>query len=142
MSTTTTTLRHEPNILVRFLWFILIGWWLSGVVIVLAWLASVTVIGLPIGLLLLNRLPALATLKATPGDLRITYDEQRGRTTSMVQSGRQRPFALRALWFVFVGWWLTGLWLAAAWFLSWTVIGLPIAFWMYAMVGTVVTLRR
>jgi len=33
---------------------------------------------------------------------------------------------IQALWFVFIGWWLGALSIAAAWFLNITIIGLPL----------------
>ena len=43
-------------------WFVLVGWWASGVWMGLAWLLSLTVIGLPIALLMFNRTPFIASL--------------------------------------------------------------------------------
>ena len=42
--------RHSegPPLLVRALWFIFIGWWLTGLVNVLAYLIALTIIGLPL----------------------------------------------------------------------------------------------
>ena len=44
-------------LLVRIVWFILLGWWLGAVAISLAWLLNVLIITLPVGLFILNRLP-------------------------------------------------------------------------------------
>jgi hypothetical protein len=45
----------------RGVWFILIGWWLSGVWMVLAWLVQLTIIGIPIALPMFNRTPFIAS---------------------------------------------------------------------------------
>ena len=46
-----------PGCLIRILYFIFVGLWLGGIVTVLAWVLNITIIGLPLGLYLLNRLP-------------------------------------------------------------------------------------
>ncbi len=46
----------------RGLWFVLIGWWASGLWMVTAWLVQLTIIGLPIALLMFNRTPFVASL--------------------------------------------------------------------------------
>ncbi len=38
------------NLLVRALYFVLIGWWLSAIWAVAAWILCLTIIGLPFGL--------------------------------------------------------------------------------------------
>ncbi len=37
----------------------------------------------------------------------------------------QRSLLVRAVWFLLVGWWVTGIWLSVAWFLNVTTVGLP-----------------
>lgn len=124
-----------PNLLVRIAWFLLIGLWLGAVVSAVAWVLVVTVIGLPLGLWLLNRLPAVITLRP---------QEQRWRLEDGVlrQGQPQRPFWLRALYFLFIGWWFSAVWLAAAYACVVTVVLLPAAFWMYGRAGAVTTLYR
>ena len=48
-----------PNILVRLIWFLFIGWWLSGWAVLFGWLFTVLIITMPIGLYIINRLPRL-----------------------------------------------------------------------------------
>ncbi len=52
---------QNPFIL-RAIYFLLIGWWLSLIWSLLGWLLCVTIIGLPLGVLMLNRLPEVTTL--------------------------------------------------------------------------------
>ena len=51
-----------PNLILRAIWFVLIGWWLTGVLSAAAWALNATIIGLPLGLWIINRLPFAATL--------------------------------------------------------------------------------
>jgi uncharacterized membrane protein YccF (DUF307 family) len=128
--------RPGPGLLIRFLWFVFIGWWLGGLVSALAWFLVVTVIGLPLGLWIINRLPTVITLRAQEQTWHL---DERG----VLRQGRaQRPFLLRAVWFLLVGWWLSGVWLATAYVALVVIIGLPIAFWMYGRVGAITTLYR
>jgi uncharacterized membrane protein YccF (DUF307 family) len=137
--TTTTVIRQErgANLLLRAIYFVVFGLWFSAIWAAAAWVLCVTVIGLPLGLYMLNRLPQVTTLRPQRGDLVISSRGEVYRAEI-----RQRPFVVRALWFVLVGWWFSALWLAAAWALCTVVIGMPIGFWMFDRVPGVVTLGR
>lgn len=124
-----------PNILLRAVWFVLIGWWLTGILSAAAWALNATIIGLPLGLWIINRLPFAATLHPVER----FYLMENGALVSEV---RQRPFLIRAMYFVLVGWWLSGLWMAVAYILLISILGIPLAFWMYNRIGAVTTLFR
>jgi len=47
---------------IRAIWFLVIGWWLGAIYLSVAWILCVIVIGLPIGLLMFNRVGAVMTL--------------------------------------------------------------------------------
>lgn len=127
--------RKAPNIILRLIWFILVGWWLGGVLSAVAWFLNATIIGLPVGLWIINRLPTFITLRPQEQDMLIE--------DGVVTYGKeQRPFLLRLLYFVLIGWWFSGLWLATAYILVVSIIGIPLAFWMYGRVGAVTTLFR
>jgi uncharacterized membrane protein YccF (DUF307 family) len=125
------------GLLVRALYFVLIGWWFSAVWAVAAWVLCVTIIGLPLGLYMLNRLPQVVTLKPSRGDLVITAA---GQVVQMEL--RQRPFLLRAIYFVLIGWWLSAIWLAIAWALHVSIIGMLLGFWMFNRTPAIVSLAR
>jgi hypothetical protein len=59
-------------------------------------------------------------------------------------SAQQYSFLARALYYVFVGWWLSGLWLLTAWSLLAMTMGLalPLSFWMFNRAPAVTTLAR
>ncbi len=129
--------RNGPGLLVRALYFILFGWWFSGIWAVVAWILCLTIIGLPLGLYMLNRLPQVVTLKAAPSNLMVTPSGQ------VVTVGvKQRPFLLRAIYFVLIGWWFSALWLAIAWALHVSIIGMVIGFWMFERTAAIVSLAR
>lgn len=55
--------REQYPFLVRALYFVLIGWWLSAIWVILAHFASLTLILLPAGILMYDRVPVITTLK-------------------------------------------------------------------------------
>jgi hypothetical protein len=55
--------RQGHGFIVRALWFLAIGWWLSAFMIVTGYLLAATVILLPLGLWFLHRVPQAQTLR-------------------------------------------------------------------------------
>lgn len=125
----------SPNLILRVIWFVLVGWWLAGILSAIAWALNATIIGLPIGLWIINRLPLAATLRSPSSLYRV--DEGILRTDKV-----QHHLLIRAIYFVLIGWWLSGIWMAVAYALLLTIIGMPAAFWMYGRIGAVTTLYR
>jgi uncharacterized membrane protein YccF (DUF307 family) len=151
--TTVVVANSGPGILTRAIYFIFIGWWLSFLWISLAWALNATIIGLPLGLFMLNRVPQVMTL--SPGAPRTTvrtqYRDAYGRATSaanaatvdVVLAGQdQYPVLARALYFLFIGWWASLIWTYLAYAIAVTIIGLPISFMMFNTIGLVTTLHR
>ncbi len=120
----------QRPLFVRVLWFVLIGWWLTPVVINIAWLLNATVILLPFGIALVNLVPTVLTLK-----------EPRSLGESTAAHG-QRSLLVRAVYFVLIGWWLSWLWANIAVVLAVTIVGLPVAIWMLNRLPAVVSLYR
>ncbi len=129
-----------PGIGVRVIWYVFIGWWLTGLVILTAYLAAITVIGLPLTFYLVNRIPTALTLR--PRTKTYAATDANGVTTLTAVNLEQRPMWQRALWFVFVGWWLGGLWMGLAYVLCLIVIGLPFGIMMFDRTGGIMTLHR
>lgn len=129
--------QSSPGLLVRALYFFLFGLWFSGIWAVVAWFLCITIIGLPFGLWMLNRLPQVTTLKPSSNEFVIHH------TGQVVQLNTpQLPFILRALYFLVIGWWFSALWISIAWALCASVIGMVFGFWMFDRVPAVITLAR
>jgi len=130
------------NLPIRALWFLVVGLWLGAACTVLAWLLNITIIGLPLGLYIINRLPRIMTLKPVPAHLHVTV--QNGVTIVRQGAVTQHSFAVRALYFLLVGSWASLVWLLIAWVLVGATLGLglPLAFWMFDRVPAVTTLAR
>lgn len=133
--------RHGPNLVVRFLWWLFIGSWASAITISIAWLALVTIIGIPLAVWLINHLPSILTLRPRTRTWTLGQDAE-GRTVISERGRPQVAWPLRGLWFLIVGWWASGVWMALAWLISITVIGLPLALLMFNRTPFVASLYR
>ena len=136
MATPTVVVTPVPALWIRALWFLFVGWYLGAIVSAIAWLLNLTIIGLPLGAWLINRLPVIITLRGLNQNWRI----QDGMLVQQVI--QQRPLWLRALYFIFIGWWFSGIWMALAYIATLSLIGIPIGFWMYGRIGAITTLYR
>ncbi len=122
--------KSGPNLLVRFVWWLLIGWWASGIAVVVAWFALVTIIGIPVGIWLINRLPSILTLRPRTRVWTMGQDAE-GRTVIHEGGRTQTSLPIRGLWFVLVGWWASAIWMGLAWLIQLTIVGLPLALIMF-----------
>ncbi len=131
----------SPNIILRFLWFILIGWWVGYAVVTVAFFLEAIIIGIPLAIFLFDWLPTVMTLKARKRTIEV-YEDAQGRIQRRVHGQPQHNLLLRILYFLFIGWWLCGLWVSAAFALAATIICTPIAFWMVDRVPFISSLAR
>lgn len=134
-------LKTGPSMLVRAVWFVFIGWWLSGLSMFVAWLFGISIVGLPLTFYIVNRLPTVLTLRP------------RRERYLLVQGGdgihryeriatEQTSFVVRLAYFGVVGWWLSGFWMLAAWVMCVSIIGFPLGLMMVNRVPYVMTLHR
>ena len=112
------------------------GWWAGGIATAIAWFLNTTIIGLPIGLAILNNLPTILALQSPA---RVVY--ARGSNVGTLPLP-QYPFLLRAIYFLLIGWWWSGVWLSVAYALSLTIILLPFALEMVRSTPFMTTLKR
>ena len=92
---------------------------------------------MPLAIIMFNRVPEIIALR---GESELVVRSWGGRT--VVSEVPQHNILLRALYFVLIGWWLSALWIEAAFWLCATIIGLPLGFWMFDRVPAIVSLRR
>lgn len=128
------------SLIVRALWFVCIGWWLSAFAIAAGYFLVYTIIGLPLAFMLFNKLPQITTLRAR--NRQWTAEVRNGVTVLTTRHTDQYNWALRFLYFVAVGWWLGAVWLAAAYLLQFLLITIPITLWMYDRAPAVMTLHK
>lgn len=122
----------QPSLLLRAVWFLLVGWWATGIWLGVAWLLLVFIITIPIGVKMINAVPLVLSLKSPSREF---VDQE-------MRSPRQRNLLVRAVWFVFVGWWASLVWMAIAYIFTVTIVGIPVAIWMYGKLPAVVSLYR
>ena len=139
-SSVIVTRRQGPPFLVRVLWYLFIGWWLTGISLALGYLAAITIVGLPLAFWIFNRTGTLLTLRPRPVTVSVSHD---GGVT-VVESGHreQRSLLLRVVYFVLVGWWAALIWMTIAYFLSLTILLLPVGLMMLNRLPEVFTLHR
>jgi uncharacterized membrane protein YccF (DUF307 family) len=123
--------RSQPGCLVQFLFFIFIGWWLGAAAVSIAYLLFLTIIGIPLGVVIINKIPYLMALRNT--EPAISYGHQETKQVNIF---------IRIIWFLLIGWELTAIWLSFAYFLCCTIIGMPIGFWMFDKAPAMLTLHR
>ena len=123
--------------MIQLVWFALVGWWLGQAWVAVAWFLTATIIGMPLAVMMLNRVPEVMALR---GETELLVKSWNGHT--VVSDMPQYNILLRALYFVLVGWWASALWLELAYALCMTVIGLPLGFWMFDRTPAIVSLRR
>ncbi|MCX6056229.1 MAG: YccF domain-containing protein [Chloroflexi bacterium] len=141
-STPIQTQSPGPGCLVRGLYFVFVGSWLGLFWILAAWFFNLTIIGLPLGLAMINRIPQVMTLR--PVRVQITVEVQNGAPVVRKTSLRQRPFLLRVIYFILIGFWFSLIWMLVAWLITGITLGLGIllAFWMFDRVPAITTLAR
>ena len=127
-----TSITENRSLLLRIVWFLLVGWWATGIWLTIAWIFLVLVITIPIGIKMINVVPMVLSLKSPTREL-VGHD---------IQSPQQRNLLVRAVWFVLIGWWASLLWMGIAYLLTVTIIGIPIAVWMYGKLPAIVSLYR
>jgi uncharacterized membrane protein YccF (DUF307 family) len=124
--------RKQPGCLVQLLFFLFIGWWLGGISVGLAYVLFIFIITIPLGVKIINKVPYLMALREP--EISVTPWGQ--------VPVKQRNILLRIVWFFLIGFWFTGIWMALAYLLCCTILGMPIGFWMFDRSPALLTLRR
>jgi len=132
----------NPGCLGRFLWFLFIGIPIGLPWTIIAWVFMITIVGLPVGLWMINLLPQITTLRFKRTETIIR--NQGGQTMVSTRAIQQYSFLGRALYFILIGFWFSLLWLILAWVFALVTLGfgLPLAFWMFDQAAAVTTLAR
>jgi uncharacterized membrane protein YccF (DUF307 family) len=157
--TITVQARPRPGFLVRALYFIFVGSWLGLLWLHIGFMLCAFIVTLPLGLVMLNRLPQVMTLRAPGTTTKVNVQSASammpgagpwmppGAMQTMnvnVSIGRapQRSFLVRALYYLCIGCWLGYLWAIAAYFCCATLALMPVGIMMFDRLPAVLTLRR
>ncbi len=133
--------QKNPGCLVQLLWFVFIGWWAGQIWIALAWSLMLTVVGIPLGVMMMNKIPQVIALRGQSSGITVTTV---GNVTTVTAntSAPQHNILLRAIYFLLIGWWLSAIWMELAYLICLTIIGLPIGLRMFDKVPALVSLSR
>lgn len=126
----------SPSFIIRAVWFIFVGWWLTGFVLTVAWFLNLTIIGLPIGIKLINYAPYTLTLKEMQAYDVSEVTEMGGR------SSKSPNVIIRGIYFLLIGWWASGILMALSYLISITIIGLPIGIKLFNYLPYVTSLKK
>jgi uncharacterized membrane protein YccF (DUF307 family) len=133
--------RQGPGYIVRAIWFVLIGWWLTAIVIVVAYVLALSILGLPFAFYLFNRVPAFLTLRVRNKTYQVETSADGTRLLTAANLD-QRPMLIRAIWFILIGFWFGAIWMALAYVLCVLIVTMPFGLAMFNRVGAVMTLLR
>ena len=123
----------------RIIWFVLVGWWLSGIFMVIGLVGLASIVFAPIGFWFINRVPWAQTLRQR--STQFSYVEYNGSFVVQEHKAQQYPWIIRLIYLPF-GFVLGVIWLSIAWSISLPIIGLPISVWMVDRAPTIITLER
>jgi uncharacterized membrane protein YccF (DUF307 family) len=133
--------KQNPGCLLQLLWFAFIGIWLGQAWMVVAWIFMVTIIGIPIGVAMLNMLPKVIALRE-PSRRVVVRTNGAGEITQREVEPEQVNILLRAIYFILIGWWFSAVWMETAYAVSLSIIGLPVGFWMFDRVPLILSLKQ
>jgi uncharacterized membrane protein YccF (DUF307 family) len=134
-----TTRKQQVPFILRALWFIAVGWWLSAVFILVGYLCCLMIVLTPVGFWFLNRVPQAQTLKMRNSEFHTTQKD--GVTHLTEGQTEQLPWYYRAVYFPF-GLVFGAIWLSIAWAFGILLITLPLSIWMIDRSPTIISLQR
>jgi uncharacterized membrane protein YccF (DUF307 family) len=136
---TITTQGTKYGLFVRALYFIFIGWWFGLLWALLSWVMYATVIGAPLGAVMMNQVPGAISLKAKEQHIAVV-PEPGGYAAGRIRV-RQRPLWARILYYP-IGLVLSLLLILLAWLLCVLVITIPLGILLFNKVPVVASLHR
>lgn len=155
--------KQGPGLLIRAIYFLCIGWWLGFFWLQLGYALCLLVVTLPLGLVMLNRLPQVLTLRprssTTSTNVSVSTMTMAGpapmpgmpapmtlsQTVNVnvsVGGAQQTSFLVRVLYFLFIGWWAGWIWANVGYALCLFVVTLPLGLMMLNRLPAVITLRK
>jgi len=129
----------KHGFIVRALYYIFIGWWFGLLWALLSWLVYATVIGAPLGAVMLNKVPGMISLKQR---------EKRYKAVSAVgghdvveEKPQQRRWWIRVIYYPF-GLVFSLIAIFVGWLLCVFIITLPLGIMIFNKVPAIASLHR
>lgn len=127
------------GLIVRAVYYIFIGWWFGLFWALLSWVMYATVIGAPLGVKMMNRIPGAISLKAREKDIKVV-DEASGYKVTEVDR-QQHAWWVRVLYYP-IGLVLSLIAILLGWLLCAFLITLPLGIIVFDKVPAIASLRR
>jgi uncharacterized membrane protein YccF (DUF307 family) len=137
-----TVKQPGPSFVIRALWYLFIGYWLGFCWLNLGFFFCLTIIGLPLGLVMLNRLPQVMTLRMPNQQVSVTIAPGVTNINIGPSQPKQVDMLIRVIYFLLVGWWAGYLWALTGYLLCALLITLPLGIIMLNNLPMVLTLRK
>lgn len=129
----------KHGLIVRALYFVLIGWWFGLFWSFLSWFMYATVVFAPIGVVMMNKIPGAVSLKAREKNVKVISDEK-GYTVRQVNQ-KQFPILVRIIYYP-IGLVASLLTILLGWLLCCLLITLPLGIMVFNVVPAVASLHR
>ena len=130
----------KPHIVIRLLWIVFIGWWLSGIFYFVGAILTLLIITSPLGMVVLQKMGWAFSLYEESKDITIV---NHGGMTTVTDSSQETwtSFLIRYIYFIFIGWWAGIICWGIASLFGLTIIGLPVTILIMDRLGKVMTLK-
>tara|TARA_B100000945_G_C19932052_1_gene390025 strand:+ start:63 stop:515 length:453 start_codon:yes stop_codon:yes gene_type:complete len=130
----------KPHIVIRLLWIVFIGWWLSGIFYFVGAILTLLIITSPLGMVVLQKMGWAFSLYEESKDITIV---NQGGITTVTDSSQETwtAFLIRYIYFILIGWWAGIICWGIASLFGLTIIGLPVTILIMDRLGKVMTLK-
>lgn len=131
---------HLEHTSLRMIWFAFVGWWLSAIWAIAAWLCILFMPSRTLGLRMLGGSTWIMALRVPGADCdAVVADTLQRLQDDRIQQHRTLP---RLLYAVVIGWWLSFIWLVIAWGRSLSIQCRPSGQASFMRLPRVMTLRK
>ena len=125
--------------LVRVLYYVFIGWWFGLLWALLSWLVYATVIGAPLGAVMLNKVPGMISLKQGEKSMKVVSDAS--GYGAVEEKPQQRRWWIRVIYYPF-GLIFSLIAILLGWLLCVFLITLPLGIMLFNKVPAIASLHR
>ena len=122
--------RQNVALPLRAAWFVFAGCWLSCIWVLATWVMLCLFVFPAQANRMITMIPNVLTLRTAADPPRSVVPVSRFRSPGPLGS-------TRLFYMLFVGWWMSCVWMMLAWALSLTVVGIPLSYRMYAVAPTI-----